>query len=419
MQVQITGLIADSAGIRENGRIEFAQAQRINTGELLVTQSLAIAQVVNGALRTLAGGAFKLPVNPDGTAVRVREILGGRTFEWWTAVPEVDSIEYRLLEPMESASVPESIWGPPTWLAEVLSARDETIAKIDEGKEIADTLGGLSGIDAAVADAAAASALATAEATRSHDEADRAEAAANSVDMGAITDRLDGVDGVLGLKADLVDGHVPGSQLPIAQTATAGTIPERATGGRLPGIGLPTVASDAATKAYIDDAVAAMASGLASDLAAFQAQVLLIQDQMTTVRIDQSSSGAGAVTAQEEYLLMYAPFPIEITGVTLVLDGLVNISGTTNSMNIRIVRRANSGATAIDVVSLNTNQQAVGGSTASDRRKPWSMAAGNWGAVTNRRLAAGQSLSLVFGSIVGSPSWTMPMIAQIEWRPVR
>ena len=153
MQVVITGHVADSAGVPENGRIEFAQAQRIDTGDMLVTSSIAVAQVVDGELRAPLGGAFSLPANPEGTAVRVREVLGGRTFEWWAAVPMVDSVEYRELPIVESEAVPESVWGPPFWFSQVLQARDETVASIESGLAAVEALGGVAGLNE-IADAA-------------------------------------------------------------------------------------------------------------------------------------------------------------------------------------------------------------------------------------------------------------------------
>lgn len=204
MQVIITGRVADSAGTLENGRIEFAQAQRIDTGELLVTSNIAVAQVVEGELRTRTGEQLRLPVNPEGSAVRVREILGGQTFEWWTAVPNAESIEYRELPILESTSVPESVWGPPPWTVQVQQMRDETLEAIQEGAEVAEALGGLSGLqglltqaDEAATRAGASADSATASADRAMAEADRAEAAANSIDMTVINERLDVIDETL------------------------------------------------------------------------------------------------------------------------------------------------------------------------------------------------------------------------------
>lgn len=208
MSVEITGLIADSAGQVESGRIDFAQAQRIDTGEFLVTQSIATAQVVSGRLRALDGSPFVLPVNPEGTAVRVREILGGRTFEWWTAVPDVAQVEYRELPVVESTSAPTSVFGPPPWLVRVEALRDETVQAIADGTAVAESLGGLAGINQAVADAntsaqaaGASASQAAGSASTASGEADRAEAAASSIDMTAINERLDGVDDDLDTKA--------------------------------------------------------------------------------------------------------------------------------------------------------------------------------------------------------------------------
>lgn len=258
MQVHITGKVADSAAVPANGRIEFSQAQRFDNGELQVTGTVTVAQVVAGELRTAAGDTFSLPSNPEGTAVRIREVLGGSTFEWWAAVPEEPAVEYRMLPLVESEQVPASVWGPPPWLADVEQMRDQTLAALEEGNQVAESLGGLAGIQQLISDAsaeadrsaasavesaasaasagtlagdasasadraeveagkAAAAAgsaaadaaagviqetaaqvdLAKAQADRAKAEADRAEAVANSIDMSAINTRLDGVDSTL------------------------------------------------------------------------------------------------------------------------------------------------------------------------------------------------------------------------------
>ena len=209
----ITGRVGDSAAQNESGRIEFAQAQRFDNGELMVTQSIAVAQVLNGELRTLAGAAFSLPPNIAGSAVRVREILGGRTYEWWAAVPDAASVEYRELPVVQSSSVPASVWGPPPWLAVVEQLRDDTLAAIEDGKAVADALGGLAGITGAVeaaqssAEDSATSAGQAADAvTAATAQAERAEAAADSIDMTQINTRLDGVDNSIEVLAGEVSG---------------------------------------------------------------------------------------------------------------------------------------------------------------------------------------------------------------------
>lgn len=153
MQVIITGKVGDSSATPALGRIEFSQVQRLDTGEMMVTSTHATAQVINGELRNLQGGAFTLPSNPTGTAVRIREMLGGETFEWYAAVPEEDSVEYRLLPLVESEDVPESVFGPPAWIQDMETTANETIEAINNGIDMANALGGLAGINQAVTDA--------------------------------------------------------------------------------------------------------------------------------------------------------------------------------------------------------------------------------------------------------------------------
>lgn len=201
----ITGRVADSAGQNESGRVEFTQAQRFDTGEFLVTQSVAVAQVVNGELRTLAGSAFALPPNPEGSAVQIREMFGGRTYVWWAAVPDAASVDYRELPVVESSAVPASVWGAPPWLVEIEQLRDDTVAAIAEGTEVAEALGGLAGLNAAVASATAAATASASSAVAANADAERAEAAADSIDMEAINLRLDGVDTALTDRATVAD----------------------------------------------------------------------------------------------------------------------------------------------------------------------------------------------------------------------
>ena len=194
MSVIITGVVADSAGRPGAGRIEFSQVQRIDTGELLVTQAVAVAQVVSGTLQALDGSPFSLPFNPEGTAVRIREMLGGQTFVWWAAVPDVAQIEYRELPVVESGSHPESVWGPPPWLAAAEAARTEIAEAIAEGIAAADALGGVAGLQTLVDTATGAAGAASGSAASAAASAAAAAAAAESIDEDAINARFTGID---------------------------------------------------------------------------------------------------------------------------------------------------------------------------------------------------------------------------------
>lgn len=250
----ITGIIADSAGNPASGRIEFRQLRRFDNGTVQVTGTPVVAQVQAGQLRTMAGGEFSLPPSPAGTAVLIQEILGGRTYEWTARVPEADAVEYRALEPVEPEGVVS--YAPPPWLAEVLAARDQTVAAIEDAHELVDTLGGLAGIQAEVTRAQTAAAQSTAEADRAKGYADALNVNTINTRLTNAETRLTGHDTALGAKADLVSGVVPDAQLNARTTATAGSIPKRGTNGVLPGIGAPVAQADAATKKYVDDQVA-------------------------------------------------------------------------------------------------------------------------------------------------------------------
>lgn len=176
-----------------------------------------------------------------------------------------------------------------------------------------------------------------------------------------------------------------------------------------------SAADEFATKAYVDNSMAV----LGSDLERFEKQAGQLQDFMTSVRVELDTGGSRTLTGANEMVLMTAPQPIEITGVTLVFDNPINVSGASPSCNVRIVRRANSGATAVNIVQKSTTMQGIGGSATTDRRKPWSMTNGSWGTVAARRVPAGESVSLVFGSIVGALKVPLPVLVTIEWRPIR
>ncbi|MEV8336967.1 sialate O-acetylesterase [Leucobacter sp. NPDC077196] len=258
--VQIVGRIGDSAAAEASGRIEFAQMQRINDGEMLVTSTTATAQVRAGRLETLQGTPFELPANPEGTAVRVREVLGGRTFEWWTSVPDADAVEYRDLPIVESPNVPASVFGPPLWVANVQQMRDETVEAIAEGAAVADALGGLAGVTAAVTEANTARAAASASSATATNEANRAQQAADSIDMTALNTRIDGMlakdETVSSVYS--VDGSGTQVMIPRTPVPTSQTLVQRDDFGRAE-IAAPTLPEQIANKSYTDAAATAAA----------------------------------------------------------------------------------------------------------------------------------------------------------------
>lgn len=282
MQVSIIGWVADSAGALEGGTIEFAQAQRIDTGELLVTQSSATAQVVRGELRTLAGDPFSLPSNPEGTAVRVLERFGGRTFEWWTAVPEIASVEYRALPVVESSSVPQSVWGPPPWLAQVEAMRDETITAIQEGVAVADALGGLPGIQDKLAQADASATAAAGSAAAADTSAGAALAAETAARNAAGA-------------AAVSSSNASGSATAAAGSATAAAgSASSATGAASDAAGSATTATNKASDA------AASASAAAGSATAAAGSASAAAGSSTSADTAATTAGTEAARAKDE-----------------------------------------------------------------------------------------------------------------------
>lgn len=201
----IIGKVADTAALPAYGRIEFTQAVRFDDGQYQVTSTMVTAQVIDGELRTMEGEQFTLPPNPEGTAVEIREMFGGLTFVWWAAVPEEDVVEYRNLPLVESEDVPASVWGPPLWLARAEQVSGDIAQSVAEGQAAIDAIGGIAGINAAVEQSAESASQADASAQAAITQADRAEAAADSIDMSQINTRLDGIDTAVGTKASQTD----------------------------------------------------------------------------------------------------------------------------------------------------------------------------------------------------------------------
>lgn len=245
----ITGTIADSAGRGADGRIEAVQLVRFDDGTAQVTDAVAHAQVQGGRILALGGGEFSLPPSPAGTAIRIREIFGGRVFEWTARIPDVESIEYRELEPVEPDDTVR--YAPPPWVADVLAARDDTSASVLTAQGLVSAIGGLEGLRADVA-------AAEASAARSTTGADRAEAAARSIDPVRFEERFRAIEEVdrsqnqaLLAKADLVSGVVPDGQLNASTAAVADTLVKRGANGTVPGIGSPVNGTDAANRAFV------------------------------------------------------------------------------------------------------------------------------------------------------------------------
>lgn len=262
--------------------------------------------------------------------------------------------------------------------------------------------------------AAQSATAASASAQAASEQADRAETAASSVDMDAINARLTAMDDAIASKASLVGGKVPFAQLATSQSATQDTIPSRASGGRLPGIGTPTGATDAVPKAYIDNLMAA----LDADMTDFETLFARKDDLMFSTKIDTFVDGQTSTSMAVEVALMALPIDIEITAVCLTWDDPINIGGTAASCNARIVYRANTDAAATNIVQLSSTVQRMGGSGDANRRKVWNMKNGSWNNGSSRIIPAGNVVSFVLGSIVGAINFTLPMTVTIMYRPV-
>lgn len=167
----ISGVVVDSSRDPARGSILWQQAQRFDDGQVQVTRIIATARVVDGELQDSDGGVFSMPPSPADTLVLVTEVFNGERYSFYTRIPDVAEIEYRLLEVVEAG--PEGTV-PPAWVADVLAARD-------------------------AAEASAASAAVA---------ADRADAAADSVDAPAINARFVAVED----RATALEGDVLAAQ---------------------------------------------------------------------------------------------------------------------------------------------------------------------------------------------------------------
>lgn len=248
------------------------------------------------------------------------------------------------------------------------------------------------------------------------DAAERAEAASGGIDMGAINTRLDGMDTTIAAKANLVNGKVPFEEVLTSQTATQNTIPSRTTNGRLPGVGTPTATTDAATKGYVDSFV----NAVDADLTDMEKQMASKQDLMFSTTINAFVGGGMSTSSEIECTLVAAPVAMEITAVVLTWDSRINISGSTNRCNIRIIHRKNTDDNAVNIVQLGSPQQPIGGGTIASQRKAWNMKNGTWDRTAARIVPANNVISFVLGKYnggMGSINFMLPMTVTIMWRP--
>lgn len=287
-----------------------------------------------------------------------------------------------------------------------------TLSQSEQARDAAMSAANAASVGATNSQAAAQ--LASSSATNASNSADRAEAAADGVDMDAINQRLSDMDTNIQGKANLVGGKVPFAELSTSQATDPNTIPSRAAGGRLPGIGAPTSANDAVNKAHLD----AVLQAIDADLTDFQNSMASKQDLMLTTRLDAMLDGQTVATAAFECALLAAPVDMELTAVVLTFDDPIHISGTTNSVNVRIVHRPNSDVSGINIVQLSSEKQTIGGPTEASRRKAWNMKNGSWNTASNRVVPAGDIISLVLGSPKGSFRFTFPVIITMMWRPI-
>lgn len=244
-------------------------------------------------------------------------------------------------------------------------------------------------------------------------EANRAEAAAGSVNMDAINLRLNQMDTNIANKANLVGGKVPFVELATSVLPDPSTIPARVIDGRLPGIGDPIDLSDAVNKQYLDGLI----SLLDDDLTDFGSLFATKQDLMFSTRIETFGSTNIVNSQAAELVFLAAPVAMEITDVSLVFENAVNIGGTTNSCNIRIVHRPNTDADGINIVQQSSEVRRIGGSGDTNRRKVWPMKNGNWNTASNRIVPMGDAISLVVGSPKGSFQLPLPFALTMMWRP--
>ena len=191
------------------------------------------------------------------------------------------------------------------------------------------------------------------------------------------------------------------------------TLPLRAGGGRLPGIGAPTQPTDASNKEYVDNVDDLIRAQLETSLE----NVLTLDEFFIATRHDCSYAGASAIvefTGSTIFTVAVAPFDLEITDVSLSFERY-NLArhGTNYARGWAQKLRAGVSTRVTNEKSTSTTT----GGEAITARKEWSLAAAGF-LVPNNKLVKGDLIQVGLG-VTGAPAAIqLPFNVTVKCRPL-
>lgn len=219
------------------------------------------------------------------------------------------------------------------------------------------------------------------------------------------------LDAGLAGKANLVAGKVPDAEIGASTAATVGTIPKRSVAGRLPGIGVPTAASEATPKSYVDDGITTAVAPVSGQVNAMQGVMLTKDDLMLTTIISgvpDLATVASETTFSHYNEFFVAPFPLRILSAQIMFSRVQETYTATKYWNLTLRRlRANVGANIVEKSTFA--EQPL-------QRTAWNFDGATWNE-TNRVLQAGDGLAFG-GSVAGGGKISYPVAVTVRFARV-
>lgn len=216
-----------------------------------------------------------------------------------------------------------------------------------------------------------------------------------AADVGAVSS----VNGKTGQAVTIGATDVGGST-----AATSGTLPMRQASGRVPGIGTPVAAAEAANKGYVDQKIATALESTAS-----------VDELIFTSRHDCGYAGTSAIvefTTTTSHTVMVAPFPLEITSVVLSFERF-SIERHASNYVRAWPQKGRDGVNTPMAAQKNTSTGSGGEAIAT--RKAWSLTDGG---ITDGKMAKDDLLMIVLG-VTGAPGPIQyPFTATVKYRPL-